>query len=305
MWCGLRTLFLLSTVVLLLSPLSASSALPAVLGVARVVIAIAGAVWTGVNLAFVGARSAAFAQADDIWVSDPPGVTPAELRGGTFERNTAQWNIGRVSSVSTAPVVAPSGNAITIRAETNWEPLAFTFSPTINITNHKLADDAGLLWGQGFTVGSFRGVVTKEYGQWGNSEEVDLSFVEIPFKYVISDISFPYEDNVERASLDLNLHAWRMDNDSTEPMNSSWREKIVLASVSLDKQSFNEMEVHGEVSKDDFVDLTSGSQNFVHIQLKNPIEREIKFRVPLQEDEDSVVLSFRVEVKGEFQAGKP
>ena len=157
MWRGLRSLSILSATILLVLPLKASSAIPAAAAIAAVVSAFAGGVhqvWKGFSVVVVGARSAAFAQADEIWVSEPPNISRDELEEGTFETTAANWNIGYESSISIAPAAAPSGNAITVRAETKWE--GFALNPEINMTEMRRASEDGVLWGKGFAHGIFK-----------------------------------------------------------------------------------------------------------------------------------------------------
>jgi hypothetical protein len=301
MWHGLRVPFLLCTLALLILPLSASSALPVGIGIA---VTIAGAAWTGLNLLVVGARSAAIARADEIWVSDPPSIAPDEIGQENLERDATQWNTGRASAVSIAPAVAPSGNAITIKAETNWEQTSFTFSPTINVTAFNLANPDGVLWGEGFAFGTLEGIVTKEFGPWGTQDKSGAPIAEIPLRYAISDMSLSYEENLNGVSLDLTFHAWKLDDQDTEPEASSWHEQLLLASVSLDGPSLEYLQVEGDLDENDFMDLSSDDRTRANLQLQETIEREIILRVPFPDDADRVVLAFGVEVKGRFQIGK-
>jgi predicted HicB family RNase H-like nuclease len=293
---GLRSLSVFSTLVLLTLPLAASSAVP----VAAAIVAIVGPAWTAVNLVFVGARSAAFAQADEVWVSDPPNITPAGLEAGNFETSAAEWNTGAVSAVSIAPATAPSGNAITVRAETKWEPLAFQFSPQINISELKLADNDGVLWGKGFAFGTFKGIVTKEYGRWGRDGKTNLPVAELPLRYVISDISLPYAEDLDATSFNLTLRAWRMDDENTDPEASSWHKQILLASASLDGPNVDNLQLEGSVSKDDFL----AEQDSFRIRLQKPVEGQVVLRVAFPNNAERIVIALRAEATGSFQVGK-
>jgi hypothetical protein len=296
MWHGLRTLSIFSTILLLLLPLTASSAIPAVWPVVSAIVAVVGAAWTGFNLVVVGARSAAFAQADEIWVSDPPNITRAALEEGTLATSAAEWNIGHLSSRSIAPAAAPSGNAITVTAESQWE--GFIFSPEINMTEMKRASEDGVLWAQGFAYGTLEGLVTEVHPNDGPG------VAQIPFRYIISDVSLPYERKLDMISFELSLRAWKMDDEDTRPQESIWHEQIKLASVSIDTAISENIRVEGEVTEDDFAEIDTTDQDSFQVRLKEPIEREVVLHVPFPDGTERVVIGFRVEVSAAFQVGK-
>jgi hypothetical protein len=300
---GLRTVAILFTVILLALPISGSSALPAVLLVVKVAVAVAGPAWTGFNLMFVGARSAAFAQADEVWVSDPPDITRTAFDTGNFNTSGEEWNRGIASAVSVAPASAPSGNAITVRAETNWEPIAFTFSDNINMIDYKVADENGVIWGQGFAVSSVEGIVTKEYKRLGIDDKTKIPIAEIPLRYVISDIVIPHDHNLYSSSLDMGVRAWIKDDQGTNPEESNWHERLLFASVSLDTPDFTKLEAEGDLNNDDFVTTRSSGGN-VEIQLHRPIEREVVLRVPFPDTVERLVVGFQIEINGAVQLGK-
>jgi hypothetical protein len=224
----------------------------------------------------LGARSAAFARADEDWRSDPPGISEDAMRDRQFPYAGGFFD---PSETAVAAAASPTtGSKVTVEATSQWN--VFRYQGEVTVNPFEAGNPHSVIMGAGFARGSNELVVERAPPQQSlpGSMHVPLDVTfQIPRMTLIHhQETVPPVNRVRlRARLNGDLGG-RSENETEE----SWEAIIFEASASLSGPDFADLEVDGDLSSSDFGKIEIDDQGNAVAELHAPIERTVRLMVP-------------------------
>jgi hypothetical protein len=105
----------------------------------------------------IGARAAAFAKADEVWSTDPPGISEEAFRARSFPFAGGYLD---PSETVTASATSLSGSEVTVQASSEWDLFRYQGEVTINPFKH--GNEQSELLGAGFVRGGREMVIGRK-----------------------------------------------------------------------------------------------------------------------------------------------
>lgn len=243
--------------------------------VGRLIVTAGTAAYEIVGVA-LGARSAAFARADEDWRSDPPGISEEAIRARQFPYAGGYFD---PSETSVAAAASPTtGSKVRVQASSQWN--VFRYQGEVTIDPFEAGSPQSVILGAGFARGTNEQVVGRAPTQQSLPEPthvpLDITFRIPRMTLVHHQGAVPPVNRVElRARLNGELGGHSEDD---EP----WETTIFGASASLSGPDFGNLEVDGDLSSSDFGKVEIDDQGNAVAELHVPIERTVRVMVPFE-----------------------
>lgn len=272
-------------------PAALLPAIPPAVSAAFKIVAGAAAAWEIGTLA-LGARAAAFALADDMWDSDPSGITQEQYRGGEFP-----WEGGMFADSAEAQALATSSssaNKISVIAKSEWNP--FRYTGTIKFPHPKEFDDTGgFIWAEGFARGAEAALfkhfdIARETKKLGRPNSEFLG-VPVSIDYEIEEQTLVLPKIGGRSYSEIDIHAWLKDDNDTTRTTSSWSHEVFSAKTLVSSDFSELIYARGGISRDRFEQFSRDKSGHEYTKLKNPVKDQKKITVPIpNNNKDSILI---------------